>query len=109
MSFYVTSENIRIEQSNGRNYLVGRARREDSSMKDVRLDLDEFIGNHGGRFEWGGKDFTRTAENVRFNFEGGANVPVLRAILKNAEGNPMDADLNLGERIKNIDGDLVYA
>lgn len=53
-------------------------------------------------------DFSDTAENVRFGIEGGASVPVLRARLKKLNGEWVDADVNLAERVKNEDGRFVF-
>ena len=53
-------------------------------------------------------DFAETAENIHFGTEGGDNVPVLRARLKKKDGEYVDADLNLGERIGNDNGRLHF-
>jgi hypothetical protein len=39
-----------------------------------------------GHFQWGGENFSHTAANTFFDIEGGASVPILRAGLKNEEG-----------------------
>lgn len=49
-------------------------------------------------------DFSSSAENVTFSIEGGGQVPVLRADLKDVEGNYHHRDINLAERIENNDG-----
>ena len=49
MSFYASSEDIRIAEEGGRTWLVGRARKEDGSYKDIKLDLDNIIGNRDGK------------------------------------------------------------
>lgn len=61
-----------------------------------------------GHFQWGGENFTETAEDVAFSIEGGGQVPVLRAHLKDEEGNLQQADVNLAERIENLNGELVF-
>jgi len=48
MSFYASSENIKITQEGGRTWLVGRARRANGSWQDIKLDLDNIIGNSDG-------------------------------------------------------------
>ncbi|KAG0633855.1 Cyanovirin-N [Tuber brumale] len=109
MSFYASSEDIRTIEEGRRTWLVGRARRADGSWQDIKLDLDNIIGNNNGRLTWGGQGFTETASDVRFSFEGGTNVPILRARLRNAEGGEQESDLNLGERLTNENGDLVFS
>lgn len=76
-------------------------------MKTVRNTLPSLVSSLIlvlGRFFWGGADFASSCENLSFRFEGDDNVPILRAQLRNAEGELVDADLNLGERIGNNNG-----
>ncbi len=49
-------------------------------------------------------DFTDTAEDIRYAIEGGASVPVLRARLKKLDGEWVEADINLAERVQNDNG-----
>jgi hypothetical protein len=60
-----------------------------------------------GRFDWGGVNFSESAEEIRFELEGGGE-PILRAVLKNREGESVGADINLAERIDNQDGNFVF-
>lgn len=62
-----------------------------------------------GRFQWGGREFTDRAQDIRFNAsEGGSHVPVLRARLQDDRGNYLDGDVNLAERINNRGGRLLF-
>ncbi|KAF7172648.1 hypothetical protein CNMCM5623_004798 [Aspergillus felis] len=105
MSFHLSAEDIRIE--NG-NLLVARLRRDDGELQDAVINLDEFLGNENGHFQWDGVNFSQSAENVHFAIEGGGSVPVLRARLADVDGEYRDADVNLSERIENIDGRFVF-
>ena len=62
-----------------------------------------------GSFFWDGEGFANSAENVEFTIEGDGEVPVLRAILFDGEGNGQERDINLGERIGNNDGNFEYS
>lgn len=53
-------------------------------------------------------NFTESAQHVSFSIEGGGAVPVLRAELRNAEGNYQGADVNLSERVENDNGNLIF-
>lgn len=53
-------------------------------------------------------DFSETAQNITLSIEGGAAVPVLRAILQSADGEWCEADVNLAERLENINGQLEF-
>ncbi|KAI1480999.1 hypothetical protein K445DRAFT_322672 [Daldinia sp. EC12] len=100
-NFYVSSTDIRVDDN---HILRARLRTEDGGEVDSEIDLNQFIGNNNGRFEWGGVNFSETAQNVSFSIEGGASVPVLRAELQNVDGEWVGADINLGERISNDNG-----
>lgn len=52
-------------------------------------------------------DFSETARDVRFHIEGETQ-PILRASLRQVNGEWQDRDLNLTERIMNRDGQLVF-
>lgn len=72
------------------------------------LDLNNVLGNDNGRFSWGSGGYLESAQEFRFSIEG-AGVPVFRAQLRNAEGNYVESDVNLDERIKFQDNQLVFA
>lgn len=62
-----------------------------------------------GRFQWGGREFTNRAQDIRFNpEEGGSRVPVLRARLLDDSNRPLEGDVNLAERINNRGGSLQF-
>jgi hypothetical protein len=61
-----------------------------------------------GSFSWGGVNFSDSAEDINFSLEGDEGVPILRAALKNSEGESIHADINLSERIGNNDGSFVF-
>jgi hypothetical protein len=61
-----------------------------------------------GHFQWGGENFSHSAERTFFDIEGDASVPILRAGLRNEEGEVTGADVNLSERIGNDNGSFVF-
>ncbi|RAL12064.1 CVNH domain-containing protein [Aspergillus homomorphus CBS 101889] len=105
MSFHLSASEVRIDDN---RYLVAVLRDEDGNENESRLDLDEYLGNSEGRFEWGGNNFSESARDVHFAIEGGGEVPVLRAELQNSEGEFFPADVNLSEHIENNNGNLIY-
>ena len=52
--------------------------------------------------------FADSAEEITFELEGDDSVPVLRAQLLNVDGELIDADINLAERINNNDGEFTF-
>ncbi|KAI5866315.1 CVNH domain-containing protein [Durotheca rogersii] len=106
MSFHASSEDIRLEDG---HILKARLRDADGNYKDAEIDLNNFIGNDDGRFQWGGENFSESAEDIHFGIEGGASVPVLRARLRRVDGEFSDADINLGERVENQDGEFIFS
>ncbi|PYH49942.1 CVNH domain-containing protein [Aspergillus saccharolyticus JOP 1030-1] len=105
MSFHLSASEVRIDDN---HILVAVLRNEEGNEIESRLDLNEYLGNNEGRFEWGGNGFSETARQVSFSIEGGGEVPVLRAELANSEGEYFPADVNLSEHIENDNGNLVY-
>ncbi|KAL3451525.1 Cyanovirin-N [Aspergillus insuetus] len=105
MSFHESAQNIRVDDG---HRLVAELQNEDGDWVHAELNLDEILGNDNGQFQWGGENFSHTAEGTFFDIEGGASVPILRAGLKNEEGDWNEADVNLSERIGNDNGSFVF-
>ncbi|TLD30522.1 hypothetical protein PspLS_02440 [Pyricularia sp. CBS 133598] len=107
MSFQGSAENIRVESNlytaHKGTTLCAMLRNADGEMCDCTCDLNDYIGNNEGRFEWGGSNFSESAEDISFNMEGDFQ-PILRARLRDSNGDVHDADINLAERIGNNDG-----
>ncbi|ORX88909.1 Cyanovirin-N [Clohesyomyces aquaticus] len=104
MSFHTTAENIRVDDN---RFLRARLTNGDGEWVDAEIDLNNCLGNSNGQFVWGGSGFADSCESVSFNLEGGDNVPILRARLIDGDGNAVDADVNLAERIENQGGQFV--
>ncbi|KAK1590486.1 CVNH domain-containing protein [Colletotrichum navitas] len=101
MSFHVSAQDVRVDDG---YILRARLNREDGECVDAEYNLNECLGNSNGSFEWGGSNFAQSAEDIHFSIEGDAGVPVLRARLFNVEGQPIDCNVNLSERIGNDNG-----
>lgn len=52
--------------------------------------------------------FNNAAEDVYLSFEGDDNHPILRARLQNVDGNWIEADVNLAERVGNSNGEFSF-
>ncbi|KAF8243636.1 Cyanovirin-N [Wilcoxina mikolae CBS 423.85] len=107
MSFHLSSDETTLRIENN-HMLKGRLRNSNGELCDSEISLDKVLGNDDGRFQWDGEGFSGSAENVRFAIEGGGAVPVLRADLRDSEGNLCAADVNLAERIQNCDGQFTF-
>ncbi|EGS22562.1 uncharacterized protein CTHT_0021100 [Thermochaetoides thermophila DSM 1495] len=125
MSFHISASNIRVEDG---HILKATLFDADGNPVEAEFDLDNVIGNNDGKssllplrenettctnyqlgnFEWGGVNFSQSAENISFAIEGGDSVPVLRASLKTIDGELVDRDINLAERIGNNNGSFVF-
>ncbi|KAI5458331.1 Cyanovirin-N [Mariannaea sp. PMI_226] len=105
MSFQHTAQNIYLQDGH-----ILRARLEDfgGNWVDAEIDLNNYIGNNYGSFEWGGAGFANSAESISLSLEGQDSVPILRANLKDGHGNAIPRDINLAERIGNIDGHFKF-
>ncbi|KAL4905242.1 hypothetical protein BDW74DRAFT_153285 [Aspergillus multicolor] len=104
MSFHHSAQDIRVEDG---HRLYAQLQNEDGDWVDAEFDLNRILGNNNGHFEWDGADFSHSAEDIVFDIEGGESVPVLRAQLRNEDGDAVWADVNLAERIGNDNGSFV--
>ncbi|EYE93684.1 CVNH domain-containing protein [Aspergillus ruber CBS 135680] len=105
MSFHLTGQDIRVEDN---HILIASLQNEEGDYIESSIDLNQFIGNDNGNFQWDGENFSDTAQNVHFAIEGGADVPVLRGELRDLEGNWDSRDLNLAERVVNNNGQFEF-
>ncbi|KAF9741144.1 hypothetical protein PMIN06_005569 [Paraphaeosphaeria minitans] len=107
MTFHYSAEegSIRIDDN---HILRARLQRADGEWQDAEIDLNNHIGNDNGSFFWDGENFADSAQNVHFAVEGDGEVPVLRATLLNDDGEGVERDLNLSERIANNDGNFLF-
>ncbi|KAK1981845.1 CVNH domain-containing protein [Colletotrichum cereale] len=104
MSFHSSAQDIRIDDG---HILRARLQNSNGDHVDAEFNLNDALGNTNGCFEWGGSGFADSAENIHFSIEG-EGVPILRARLFNVEGQPIDCDVNLSERIGNDDGRFTF-
>ncbi|KAK4209742.1 Cyanovirin-N [Rhypophila decipiens] len=105
MSFHLSAVDIRLDDG---HILRARLGNGEGEQVDAEFDLNTVIGNNDGNFEWGGSDFSGSAEEISFSLEGDDSVPILRANLRDVEGNLQHRDLNLSERITNENGNFAY-
>ncbi|KAJ4288886.1 hypothetical protein N0V88_007219 [Collariella sp. IMI 366227] len=105
MSFHASAQDIRLDDG---HMLRARLYNVNGEEVDAEVDLNQFIGNNDGNFEWGGENFSGSAEDINFSLEGDDNVPILRAGLMNMEGELVYRDINLSERIGNNDGQFEF-
>ncbi|KAJ5716571.1 hypothetical protein N7493_008482 [Penicillium malachiteum] len=105
MSFHKSSVSYVLEDD---HILKAVLRTDDDEEQESVLDLNGIIGNDDGHFSWGGVNFQDSASSIELNIEGDDEVPVLRATLISMEGEEIDADINLAERISNDNGNLVF-
>ncbi len=122
MDFHVSAQNIRVDDG---HILRARLSNSGGDQVDAEIDLNQLIGNNNGMlampsllgetithhqkgsFEWGGENFSHSAEDITFAVEGGG-APILRAGLRNLDGNLEYRDINLAERVGNNDGSFYF-
>ncbi|KAJ5177223.1 uncharacterized protein N7482_003100 [Penicillium canariense] len=108
MSFHLSAVDIDLEDG---HILKATLTMGDGEEVKSELDLNKYIGNNNGSFEWEGENFKDRAEDIEFSCEprdDGEEIPVLRANLGNLDGEKVSADINLVERITNEDGHLKF-
>ncbi|KAJ5992160.1 cyanovirin-n family protein [Penicillium sp. IBT 35674x] len=104
MSFHESANNIELEDG---HILKAKLQDGEGEEREVEMNLNDFIGNDNGCFCWGGENFKDSATNIELSLEG-PGIPVLRANLFNVEGEEVEANINLAERISNENGELVF-
>ncbi|OJJ97249.1 hypothetical protein ASPACDRAFT_1858701 [Aspergillus aculeatus ATCC 16872] len=100
MSFAHSCQNIRLEDG---HILACSAPDRNGNLVEARLDLDVLIGNEDGTIFWDGQNFSHSAQNI--TLEGSlltADLPARDGSFNERQG------IDLGERISNEDGRLVY-
>lgn len=98
-SFYDWARNIKIE---GTKITAESETRESirwSHWKTATIDLDKAFGNDNGWFKLGSGGFTTSAQNIRIERT------MLKADLKNNNGNWQPAQIDLADHLANNDGD----
>lgn len=134
MSFHGSAQNIRLDDG---HILKAELANVDGEWVETEIDLNGVIGNANGNFEWGGQgtsylsqdsficriispslltltsslydaDFAGSAQNISFGLEGDDNAPILHAALVNEDGDAVDANINLSERLGNDNGSFSF-
>ncbi|KAH7025685.1 Cyanovirin-N [Microdochium trichocladiopsis] len=98
MSFWDSSQEVTLED----NILRASCQDVEGNWQTTEINLNDFLGNSNGIFEWGGGGWHGTATNYRL--EG----PVLVAQLDDGNGEWPEAKIDLNERITNNNGQLEF-
>jgi len=101
MSFYETSNNVRLDTDN--KTIRAECKGPDGKFHPSSIDLSMYLGNHNGSFVWHGENFMDTARDVRL---GGS---MLYADLKSPDDGWKASSIDLNVVIGNKDGQLVNA
>jgi len=107
MSFAETAVDVGLNEPNG-HILIATLFNMEGERIGAEIDLDDYIGNDDGHFQWGAQGFSGSADHITFDFEGEDKAPVLRALLRDQDGNYQPRDINLAERIRNSDGSFEF-
>ncbi|KAF2676343.1 Cyanovirin-N [Lentithecium fluviatile CBS 122367] len=118
--FHISTEDISFDGSVLKALLFD----EEGEAHDAEIDLNNILGNDKGSFSWGGSGsppFLRncvtnfptpgiidSAQGVSFTLESADNYPVLLTRLLDGEGDAHDADINLSERLSDINGEFHF-
>lgn len=98
MSFSLSCRNIRLDGT----ILYAECGDGSGGYPASEFHLDAVLGNYDGNFRWLWQDFQLSASDIRL--EGS----ILHARLNPVEGEPVEASVNLDERISNRYGELTY-
>ncbi|KDQ19463.1 hypothetical protein BOTBODRAFT_153368 [Botryobasidium botryosum FD-172 SS1] len=101
MSFVESSRDVHLDLDSV--VLRAACQNEDGEWNESAFYLNQVLGNIDGEFEWDEENFSFSAENIRLEGD------TLFASLQRADGEwNHEARIRLGDRIRNINGELVF-
>ncbi|KAJ2928394.1 hypothetical protein H1R20_g8712, partial [Candolleomyces eurysporus] len=106
MGFAKSSTDISIDAST--TDLSANCRTKSGGSRRSVMRLNEYVGNHDGRFVAGGKDFGASATNIRLIQDTNNHTTYLVANLRDRSGSVRPTLLDLNPIIANMDGRLTY-
>ncbi|KAG0250474.1 hypothetical protein BG011_008320 [Mortierella polycephala] len=101
-NFSQTSNRITLVDG---HILSAHCRKANGEWNESKIDLNDFIGNEDGSFEWNGVNFSQTARDTSLLLGDEAKIV---ADLQSRDQHLKKSTLNLDERITNVDGRLVF-
>ncbi|OCL05297.1 Cyanovirin-N [Glonium stellatum] len=102
MFFTRTSHGLNISPD---SILTAKCECCNREWKDASIRLDDFLGNEGGFFLIGGRDFSKSASNVQV-VSGDSGTTILCAKLRKRDGDWQTDSIDLDMFIDNTDGSL---
>ncbi|KAI8599206.1 CVNH domain-containing protein [Dissophora ornata] len=102
--FSISSRGIQLVDG---HILTALCRTEDGEWVESRLDLNTFIGNDDGYFQWDGENFSHSAKNIKLCSDEGQCTSI-EAYLTTRDGEVKSTSIRLDERVGNDNGRLVY-
>ncbi|KAF7114786.1 hypothetical protein CNMCM5793_000325 [Aspergillus hiratsukae] len=107
MSFHKSFNHLHINTRPGHTVLEGTTHDERGLEINSQILLDDYIGNSNGRFVWGGRNFSRSADNDTMTLSNTPHGAILRAhLLKDDETWSENQRIDLSEKIANLNGKL---
>ncbi|KAL7917639.1 Cyanovirin-N [Trichoderma austrokoningii] len=101
MAFYQSAQGIRLEGS----VLIATVATEAGDWVESTLDINEYIGNNDGVFEFGGSGIFDSVDVESWRLEG----PMLITSMYRLDGSLAEEQfINLDDYIGNEDGVLVF-
>ncbi|KAJ5986368.1 hypothetical protein N7451_010733 [Penicillium sp. IBT 35674x] len=100
--FHESAKEIRLEGWT----LWASLRSRGGSWKVAQLRLGHVLGNNNGTFEWMGRNVNETAKDPTLVFWDG--YPIIRASLRDNDGNYHQDDYNLSDKIGNSGGHFSF-
>jgi hypothetical protein len=99
MWFVSAIRNVRLEGT----VLIAECQTSTGDWQQSLLNLDHYLGNQDGFFDWQGKNFSWTAKDLQLKDT------MLSACLKTMQATWLEASVDLNYRLTNKDGHLMIA
>ncbi|CAE6498871.1 unnamed protein product [Rhizoctonia solani] len=107
MSFAESALPESIQLADGR-YLVSSLQDSEGNLHESSIDLNEFIGNIDGKFQWGKIAFLESAKNIWLDTAHAPALILLKAELQKEDEDYVEDGINLNEFIQNVEGQFQY-
>ncbi|KAI5288452.1 hypothetical protein KEM54_005201 [Ascosphaera aggregata] len=104
MSFHHSAKDIKLHH----NILKAKLLKGNGEVNEDDFDLDRVIGNCDGKLVWNSGGFSSSCKDISIQQGGPGQPVVLRCWAGDGKGGHNYVELNLGERIANMDGHFHY-
>ncbi|KAJ1300420.1 hypothetical protein OPQ81_005240 [Rhizoctonia solani] len=107
MSFAASASAPTIQLADG-HYLVAELLNSAGELNQSSIDLNDFIGNIDGEFQWGKTAFSESTKNIWLDTAYAPTLVLLKGEARKEDESYVESSINLNDFIQNIEGEFQY-